>query len=129
MQFKRSAWPCLLPLLLLTLASPAFAQPDPSDVALWHPGTYGSPLKSLEGHFRLHGREVGAADVAQYARKAKGVLQARGKDRWTSGREVPGSTAGVRRFAHGTQYIDLVRTDTGIGRLIISFGSANGGSR
>jgi hypothetical protein len=88
----------------------------------WDRGSFDSPGESLQWHFEKHGREVGATDVAFYARKADGMYDAVVGDPWGTGMPVPGETPNVRRFTRGPRYMDVYRTSSNL-RLIISFGA------
>ncbi len=100
----------------------ASAHPLDELAKLWDRGSFGSSGESLQWHFEKHGREVGATDVASYARKADGLYRSVVGDPWGPGTAVPGETANVRRFTRGPRYIDIYKTPSDQ-RLIISFGA------
>lgn len=108
--------------LLWVPAPRALAHPLDELATLWDRGSFDSAGESLQWHFEKHGREVGATDVASYARKAEGLYRSVVADPWSTGAPVPGETPDVRRFTRGARYIDLYRTSSNR-RLIISFGA------
>lgn len=119
---RRSSRLALLGCLLVALLpSDAIAHPLDEVAQRWDRGTYRSPGESLQAHFEKHGREIGAADVLSYNRKAVAMLDQVRLDRWTSGSPVAGPTANVRRFVRGDRYIDVYQSGSGV-RFIVSFG-------
>lgn len=114
----------ILLLVCIACGIPLFAAAHPLDemAVLWDRGSFDSPGESLQWHFEKHGREVGATDVASYARKAQNFYLTVWKDPWGTGAPVPGETPDVRRFTRGPRYVDLYRTSSNQ-RLIISFGA------
>lgn len=113
-----------LVLVLIAFMVPLRALSHPLDELArhWDRGSFDSPGDSLQWHFEKHGREVGATDVASYARKADGMYDAVVGDSWGTGMPVPGETSNVRRFTRGARYMDVYRTSSNL-RLIISFGA------
>ncbi|WP_245814757.1 hypothetical protein [Cystobacter ferrugineus] len=88
---------------------------DLPELERWHEGSYDSPLDSLQEHFAKHGAEVGAKDVSQYLRKARGFRQnLKGAQKFP----IEGATEGVVRYVKKGNYIDLAPD----GR-IVSFGA------
>ncbi|EPX60107.1 hypothetical protein D187_002193 [Cystobacter fuscus DSM 2262] len=88
---------------------------DLPELERWHEGSYDSPLDSLQKHFAKHGAEVGAKDVSQYLRKARGFAQnIKGAQKFP----IEGATEGVIRYVKSGKYIDLAPD----GR-IVSFGA------
>jgi RHS repeat-associated protein len=84
------------------------------DTGSWGKGSHASPGDSLLYHFNKHGAEVGAADVAQYLRKAEAFAQnLRGATRSA----VQGATPGVTRYKKLGKFIDIDADGN-----IISFG-------
>ena len=71
---------------------------------------------SLQQHLKRNGKEVGASDVEQYLRKAKGFKQ---NLRGATKSPVSGGTEGVIRYKKLDKYIDLAPDGT-----IISFGKS-----
>lgn len=84
-------------------------------VSKWNKGNYYTAGGSAIKHFKKHGKEVGAADVAQYIRKAEGFAQ---NLRGTSKSKVDGKVQGVIRYRKNGKYIDIAPDGT-----IISFGT------
>lgn len=80
------------------IEAPAVAHPLDPLARFWDRGSFDSQGESLQWHFEKHGREVGAADVTSYARKAESFYTSVRGDRWESGTPVPGETPYVRRF-------------------------------
>ena len=84
-------------------------------IKLWNAGSFKSSEASLEYHFKRHGKEVGAENVDQYARKAFEFSKTVKKGATKS--HVDGATAGVIRYKKNGKYIDLAPDGT-----IVSFG-------
>ncbi len=81
---------------------------------VWHPGSFNSPEDSIFKHFEKHGKEVGAADIEQYLRKAQ-AFSDNLKGATTS--KISGSTENVTRYYKNGKYIDKT-----LDGKIISFG-------
>jgi hypothetical protein len=82
--------------------------------------------KGADEHYAKHGKEVGAKDEADYARKGAETLETNRnlvKRKWHSAKEVEGVTPNVRRIPIGGKtYLD-VHKDEATGDLsIISYG-------
>ncbi|WDM24342.1 Hint domain-containing protein [Paenibacillus polymyxa] len=85
-----------------------------SNLSKWNKGSFDSVGDSAISHFKKHGTEVGAEDVAQYIRKAEGFAQ---NLRGATKKPVDGKVQGVIRYKKNGKYIDLAPDGT-----IISFG-------
>ena len=80
----------------------------------WGAGSFDNAADSLGSHFAKHGAEVGAADAAQYLRKAEEFSRSL---RGARSFPVEGATEGVTRYVKNGRYIDLAPDGS-----IISFG-------
>jgi pyocin large subunit-like protein len=94
-------------------------EPTPENVAKWNKGTYNSAKESLIDHFKRHGSEVGAKDVDQYVRKAKGFYDRRKGAKISYPKD---GTFGAIRYTKNGKYIIMAPDKT-----IISFGLENRG--
>lgn len=82
----------------------------------WEKGSFKSPEDSLDHHAKKHGKEVGASNEEEYARKAEEF--ARTAKKGSSKSEVKGATKGTIRYKKNGRYIDLAPSGK-----IVSFGS------
>ena len=82
----------------------------------WGKGSFESPEKCLEYHFKKHGKEVGAQDIEQYVRKAKEFAKTAKKNSIKID-NIRGETKGVTRYIKNGKYIQLAPNGD-----IISFG-------
>jgi hypothetical protein len=85
-----------------------------SPTGSWGKGSFDSALDSAKQHFRKHGAEVGAKDLAQYIRKAEEFAR---NLRGATKQAVEGFTNGVTRYMKNWKYVDLAPDGS-----IISFG-------
>jgi len=83
----------------------------------WIKGSFDTLEESLYYHYKTHGAEVGAADLAQYMRKAEEFSRTAKKGSVKS--KVSGAVSGVIRYKKNGKYIDLA-PDGGI----VSFGKS-----
>ncbi|MBW7473875.1 hypothetical protein K0T92_03890 [Paenibacillus oenotherae] len=81
---------------------------------MWNKGSFDTAGDSLIKHFKKHGSQVGAEDLAQYIRKAEGFAQ---NLRGATKSYVDGAVDGVIRYKKNGKYIDIAPDGT-----IISFG-------
>ena len=83
---------------------------------LWGQGSFDSVEDSLRYHFKEHGKEVGAADIDQYVRKAENFSWKLGGARKSY---PPNGTPGAIRYTKNGKYIII-----GPDGKILSFGLA-----
>ncbi|MGZ0052668.1 polymorphic toxin-type HINT domain-containing protein [Brevibacillus gelatini] len=81
----------------------------------WNKGSFNNVEDSAEYHFKKHGKEVGAEDLAQYLRKA--VEFAKTAKKGSTKSYVNGAVEGTIRYKKNGKYIDIAPDGT-----IISFG-------
>lgn len=81
---------------------------------MWNKGSFDTAGDSLINHFKKHGSQVGAEDLAQYVRKAEGFAQ---NLRGATKSNVDGAVEGVIRYKKNGKYIDIAPDGT-----IIPFG-------
>ena len=84
------------------------------DLSKWNQGSYNSAGDSAIDHFKRHGHEVGAEDVAHYVKKAEAFSK---NLKRTKKSRVGGEVDGVIRYKKNGKYIDIAPDKT-----IISFG-------
>ncbi|WP_239551401.1 polymorphic toxin-type HINT domain-containing protein, partial [Paenibacillus elgii] len=81
----------------------------------WNKGSFDDIESSAEYHFKKHGKEVGAEDLAQYLRKAEEFARTAKKGSTKS--NVDGAVEGTIRYKKNGKYVDIAPDGT-----IISFG-------
>lgn len=92
---------------------------DLSDVSLskWNKGSFDDVEGSAIYHFKEHGTEVGAEDLAQYIRKAEDFARTAKKGSTKS--PVYGKVEGTTRYKKNGKYVDIAPDGT-----IVSFGKS-----
>ncbi|WP_374018148.1 polymorphic toxin-type HINT domain-containing protein [Paenibacillus thiaminolyticus] len=83
--------------------------------SVWNKGSFDAVEGSAQYHFKKHGKEVGAEDLAQYLRKAEEFAKTAKKGSTKS--YVNGAVEGTIRYKKNGRYIDIAPDGT-----IVSFG-------
>lgn len=87
------------------------------DLSKWNKGSFDDAGSSAEYHFKKHGKEVGAEDLAQYVRKAEEFARTAKKGSTKS--NVDGAVEGTVRYKKNGKYVDIAPDGT-----IVSFGKS-----
>lgn len=87
------------------------------DLSKWNKGSFDDVGGSAEYHFKKHGKEVGANDLAQYIRKAEEFAKTAKKGSTKS--YVDGAVEGTIRYKKNGKFIDIAPDGT-----IVSFGKS-----
>lgn len=87
------------------------------NLSKWNKGSFNNIQGSAEYHFKKHGKEVGANDLAQYIRKAEEFARTAKKGSTKS--YVNGAVNGTIRYKKSGKYIDIAPNGT-----IVSFGKS-----
>ncbi|WP_233277784.1 polymorphic toxin-type HINT domain-containing protein [Paenibacillus durus] len=85
--------------------------------SVWNKGSFDDIESSAEYHFKKHGIEVGAEDLAQYLRKAEDF--ARTVKKGSTKSYVDGAVKGTIRYKKNGKYVDIAPDGT-----IVSFGKS-----
>lgn len=85
--------------------------------SVWNKGSFDNIENSAEYHFKKHGKEVGAGDLAQYLRKAEDFARTAKKGSTKS--YVDGAVEGTIRYKKNGKYVDIAPDGT-----IVSFGKS-----
>ena len=87
-----------------------------SSTGNWNKGSFDSAEDSLNYHYKIHGKEVGATSQEQYLRKAEEFAKTAKKGSVKS--KVKGAVEGVIRYKKNGKFIDIAPDGS-----IISFGN------
>lgn len=100
-----------------------------STIAMWAPGSNGTPERNIERHFVKHSNDtyVKASTISEYCNQASSQLKTvRGQH--VVGTLTTGYTPSVYKFYYNNKYIMVVGTSTNPSGGIISFGGGRGGT-
>lgn len=93
-------------------------------VNMWSPGSMGTRAACLNYHFKVHGAEVGASNIADYVRLADFTRINIISQNISPERVVSGVTANTYRYLYNTYYLHVVRVGGVPTGDLVSFGLA-----